>query len=294
MDELQHTANTLIEALPYIRKWSGKTVVIKYGGHAMTDDALKRSVAEDIVLLHYVGINVVVVHGGGPMITSMMDRLGCEAKFVCGLRVTDAETMDVAQMVLVGLINQELVSLINTCGGKAVGLSGKDANLLRAEKLIHPEGDLGFVGRVVAIDQSVINSLTRDGHVVVVSSVGVGAEGESYNINADTVAGELAGALQAEKLITLSDVKGILRDVNDESSLISRLELDEARDLMKSDIISKGMIPKVESCILALERGVKRAHMIDGRIPHSILMELFTDQGIGTMIEGDPSLWCRE
>ncbi|MBP8951248.1 MAG: acetylglutamate kinase [Armatimonadetes bacterium] len=294
MDQLQHTANTLIEALPYIRQWSGKTVVIKYGGHAMTDDALKRSVAEDIVLLRYVGINVVVVHGGGPMITKMMDRLGCEAKFVCGLRVTDADTMDVAQMVLVGLINQELVSLINTCGGKAVGLSGKDANLLRAEKLIHPEGDLGFVGKVIAIDQSVINSLTRDGHVVVVSSVGVGAQGESYNINADTVAGELAGALKAEKLITLSDVKGILRDVKDESSLISRLELHEARDLMTSDIISKGMIPKVESCVLALERGVKRAHMIDGRIPHSILMELFTDQGIGTMIEGDPSLWSGE
>ena len=288
MEHCRQTAETLIEALPYIRTWSGKTVVMKYGGNAMVDENLKRSVAQDIVLLRYVGINVVLVHGGGPMISSMMDRLGLEPKFVGGLRVTDEATMEVAQMVLVGLINQELVSLINHCGAKAVGISGKDADLLRAEKIQHPDGDLGFVGRVTSIDSTVINSLTAAGHVVVVSSIGVGEQGESYNINADTAAGELAGALNAEKLITLSDVRGIFRAIDDEDSLISRLDLDEARALMQSDIISKGMIPKLESCIQALDKGVRRAHMIDGRIPHSILMELFTDHGIGTMIDGRP------
>ena len=285
MEQLMQKAQTLIEALPYIRKWAGKTVVVKYGGHAMEDDALKRNVAEDIVLLHYVGIKVVVVHGGGPAINTMMDRLGLESKFISGLRVTDESTMEVAQMVLVGQINQELVSLINACGGRALGLSGKDANLLRAEKIQHPDGDLGFVGNITCIDSSVIDTLTDGGYVVVISSIGVGPHGESYNINADTVAGDLAAALGAEKLLALSDVRGILRDVKDETSLISRLTLDEARALMTSGIISKGMIPKLESCINALEKGVKRAHMIDGRIPHGILMELFTDQGIGTMIE---------
>lgn len=285
MEQLKQTAQTLIEALPYIQKWSGKTVVVKYGGNAMTDEELKRSVAQDLVLLHYVGIRVVVVHGGGPAISEMMDRLGLEGRFVGGLRVTDGPTMEVAQMVLVGQINQDLVSLINASGGKAVGLSGKDANLIRCEKLEHPEGDLGMVGKVVATDCSVIDTLTGAGYVVVISSIGVGENGESYNVNADTVAGELAGALKAEKLVALSDVRGIFRDVEDESSLISKLTLAEARELMASDIISKGMIPKLESCVIALEKGVQRAHMIDGRIPHSILMELFTDQGIGTMIQ---------
>lgn len=291
MDQLQQQAQTLIEALPYIRQWAGKTVVVKYGGNAMTDDALKRSVAEDLVLLHYVGIKVVAVHGGGPMISTMMDRLGLEPRFVGGLRVTDEETMQIAQMVLVGQINQELVSLINAAGGRALGLSGKDANLIRCQKMDHPDGDLGLVGRVTAMDCSVLHTLTDAGYIVVVSSVGVGENGESYNVNADTVAGELAGALRAEKLITLSDVRGLLRDVKDETSLISRLTLSEARDLMGSGVVSQGMIPKLESCIIALEHGVRRAHMIDGRIPHAILMELFTDKGIGTMIEAPGAPW---
>jgi acetylglutamate kinase len=195
--------------------------------------------------------------------------------------------MEIAQMVLVGQINQELVSLINAAGGKALGLSGKDANLIRCEKICHPEGDLGYVGQIVSMDTSVIDTLTAAGFVVVISSIGVGAEGESYNVNADTVAGALAGQLGAEKLLTLSDVRGILQDVKQPESLISRLTLAEARELVGSSIISKGMIPKLESCVLALEKGVRRAHMIDGRIPHSILMELFTDRGIGTMIEGE-------
>jgi len=288
---LMHKAQTLIEALPYIRKWAGKTVVIKYGGNAMTDDSLKRSVAEDLVLLHYVGIKVVAVHGGGPAINTMMDRLGLEPRFVSGLRVTDEPTMEVAQMVLVGSINQELVSLVNAAGGRAIGLSGKDANLIRCEKLQHPDGDLGLVGKIVSMDPSVLETLTSNGYIVVVSSIGAGADGESYNVNADTVAGELAGTLKAEKLVTLSDVRGLFRDIKDENSLISHLTIGQARELTSSDIISKGMIPKLESCVIAVEKGVRRAHMIDGRVPHSILMELFTDKGIGTMIEGEPTPW---
>lgn len=292
MQQLMQNAQTLIEALPYIRRWSGKTVVVKYGGHAMTNDALKRSVAEDLVLLHFVGIKVVAVHGGGPAISDLIERLGLETGYVGGLRVTDEATMEIAQMVLVGQIGQDLVSLVNAGGGRAVGLSGKDASLFRCEKLRHPEGDLGLVGKITNIDCSAIHTLTDAGYMVVISPIGVGEQGESYNLNADTAAGELAGALNAEKLVTLSDVRGILRDVSDEGSLISRLTLEEARALMETEIISKGMIPKLESCIVALERGVRRAHMIDGRIPHSILMELFTDEGIGTMIEG-ASPWAK-
>ena len=291
MDDLMHKAQILIEALPYIRQWSGKTVVVKYGGNAMTDDKLKRSVAEDLALLHFVGVKVVAVHGGGPAINEMLDRLGLEPKFVAGRRVTDAPTMEVAQMVLVGSINQELVSLINSAGGRAIGLSGKDANLIRCEKLQHPDGDLGMVGKICSMDASVLHTLTKDGYIVVVSSIGVGDAGESYNINADTVAGELAGVLKAQKLVTLSDVRGLFRDITDPDSLISHLSLDEARALMQSDAISRGMIPKLESCVIALEKGVNRAHMIDGRIPHAVLMELFTDAGIGTMIEGAAMPW---
>ena len=288
MEQLKQTAQTLIEALPYIREWSGKTIVVKYGGNAMTDDALKHTVAEDLVLLHYVGIKVVVVHGGGPMISDMLDRLGLECTFVSGLRVTDEPTMEVAQMVLVGGVSQELVSLINAHGGKALGLSGKDASLIRCEKIDHPDGDLGFVGRITSIDCSVIDTLTADGYMVVISSIGVGPDGESYNINADTVAGEMAVALGAEKLVTLSDVPGILRDVDDEHSLIGKLTVPEGRELLEAGAVNKGMIPKLESCITAAHRGVHRAHLIDGTLPHAILMELFTDEGIGTMIEGSP------
>lgn len=284
-DIYRERMHVLTEALPYIRQWQGKTVVVKYGGAAMDDPTLRDSVAKDLALLHYVGIRVVVVHGGGPQVTDMMKRLGLEAKFVGGLRVTDAATMEVAQMVLVGLVNKELVSLIQKHGGKAVGLSGKDAGLIQATKLQHEAGDLGSVGDIVAVDTSVIDVLTDAGYVVVVSTIGIGEGGESYNINADTAAGAVATALSAEKLIVLSDIPGLLDNVEDENSLLSQLTPAQAQDLVAAGKVSKGMIPKLEACLLAIEGGVPRAHMIDGRLPHSMLIELFTDAGIGTMIE---------
>lgn len=283
-DTYRQRMHVLTEALPYIRQWQGQTVVVKYGGAAMDDPELRNSVAKDLALLHYVGIRVVVVHGGGPQVTDMMSRLGLQAKFVGGLRVTDEATMEVAQMVLVGLVNKELVSLIQKHGGKAVGLSGKDAGLIRATKLEHAAGDLGSVGDIVAVDTSVIDVLTDAGYVVVVSTIGIGEAGESYNINADTAAGAVATALRAEKLIVLSDIPGLLDDVNDETSLISQLTPEAAQELVAAGKVSKGMIPKLQSCLLAIEGGVPRAHMIDGRLPHSMLIELFTDAGIGTML----------
>lgn len=285
MNKLQQTADTLIEALPYIREWSGKTFVIKYGGAAMTDEVLKRSVAQDIALLHYVGIKVVIVHGGGPEISQMMQRMGKEPTFVEGRRVTDAETMEIAQMVLVGKINQEIVSMINAAGARAVGLSGKDARMIVARKLEHPDMDLGYAGEVVSIDRRIIDTLTAAGYVVVVSSIGSGDNGQSYNINADTVAGAIAAALPAAKLLVLSDVRGVMRDVNDPNTLISVLSATEARQLQDEGVISEGMIPKVESCLRALEGGVPRAHLLDGRIRHCLLMEVFTDRGVGSMIQ---------
>jgi len=285
MQKLEQTAKTLIEALPYIREWSGKTFVIKYGGAAMTDEALKRSVAQDLALLHYVGIKVVIVHGGGPEISQMMQRMGKEPTFVEGRRVTDEETMEIAQMVLVGKINQEIVSMINAAGARAVGLSGKDARMIVARKLEHPDMDLGYVGEVVSIDRRIIDTLTAAGYVVVASSIGSGDNGQSYNINADTVAGDVAAALQAEKLLVLSDVRGVMRDVDDPNTLISVLSAAEARQLQDEGVISEGMIPKVESCLRALEGGVPRAHLLDGRIRHCLLMEVFTDRGVGSMIQ---------
>ncbi len=286
MDQLQQRVSTLIEALPYIQQWSGKTVVVKYGGAAMTDPDLQRSVAQDLVLLRYVGINVVVVHGGGPKITEMMQRLGLEPQFVQGLRVTDAETMEIVQMVLVGGVNQHIVSLINAAGGRAVGVSGKDANLITARKK-SGEADLGFVGEVVHINPEVIVSLTGAGYTVVVSSIGTDADGQSYNINADTVAGHLATAVQAIKLIMLSDVAGLLENPDDPNSVISELTISEAEDMLKTGLVGEGMIPKLRSCLTALAGGVGRTHLIDGRTPHALLMELFTDTGIGTMIPGE-------
>lgn len=286
MEELQQRAGTLIEALPYIQQWSGKTVVVKYGGAAMTDPDLQRSVAQDLVLLRYVGINVVVVHGGGARISQMMARLGMEPQFVEGLRVTDAETMEIAQMVLVGGINQEIVSLINAAGGQAVGISGKDANMIIARKKT-ADVDLGFVGEVADINPQVITTLTEVGYTVVVSSVGTDSEGQSYNINADTVAGHLAAAVQAIKLIILSDVPGLLENPDDPNSLISELTANEAENMLKTDQVGEGMVPKLQSCLTALAGGVQRTHLIDGRLPHSLLMELFTDAGIGTMIHAD-------
>ncbi len=287
MEDLQRRADTLIEALPYIQQWAGKTIVVKYGGAAMTDPQMQDNVAQDIVLLRYVGINVVVVHGGGQPITEMMKRLGIEPKFASGLRVTDAETMEIAQMVLVGNVNQQLLSLINTAGGRAVGLSGKDANMIISCKKESGEADLGFVGEIVHIDTKVIHTLIEAGYIPVISSVGADSEGQSYNINADTVAGQLSCELQATKLVTLSDVAGLLEDPDDPTTLIGKLTAGEAKALIAEGNVAEGMIPKLESCIQAVAGGVERAHIIDGCTPHALLMELFTDAGIGTMISAE-------
>ncbi|NLM46529.1 MAG: acetylglutamate kinase [Firmicutes bacterium] len=284
-------AKILIEALPYIRTFADKTFVIKYGGHAMVSDELKKSVMMDIILLKYIGINPIVVHGGGTEVTQMLKRLGKETVFANGLRVTDAETMEVVEMVLTGKINKEIVSLINRHGGKAVGLSGKDSNLLVARRR-PPERvsgsdelvDLGFVGEIVRVNPDVIHSLSREGYIPVISSIASGPDGESLNINADHVAGELAAALGAEKLILLTDVEGIFASADDPSTLISSLPKDQALAMIEAGKINKGMIPKVEACLTALEHNVKRTHIIDGRLPHSLLLEIFTDHGIGTMV----------
>ena len=284
-------AKILIEALPYIRTFADKTFVIKYGGHAMVSDELKKSVMMDIILLKYIGINPIVVHGGGTEVTQMLKRLGKETVFANGLRVTDAETMEVVEMVLTGKINKEIVSLINRHGGKAVGLSGKDSNLLVARRR-PPERvsgsdelvDLGFVGEIVRVNPDVIHSLSREGYIPVISSIASGPDGESLNINADHVAGELAAALGAEKLILLTDVEGIFASADDPSTLISSLRKDQALAMIEAGKINKGMIPKVEACLTALEHNVKRTHIIDGRLPHSLLLEIFTDHGIGTMV----------
>ncbi len=284
MEDLHKRAETLIEALPYIQQWTGKSIVVKYGGAAMTDPEMQGRVAQDVVLLRYVGIEVVVVHGGGNRITEMMDRLDMESEFVDGLRVTDADTMQVAQMVLVGEVNPQLVSLINAVGGRAVGLSGKDANTILCCKKQSTQGDLGFVGEIVRIDTEVIRALTEAGYIPVISSIGADTDGQSYNINADTVAGELAAALGACKLVTLSDVRGLLADPADPDTLISELTVNEAEALLSAGKVREGMIPKLESCVQAVRGGVDHAHLIDGRIPHALLMELFTDAGIGTMV----------
>jgi len=286
-------AHTLIEALPYIRTFFGKTFVIKYGGNAMISPELKKAVMLDVILLKYVGLNPVLVHGGGPEINEMMRRVGKEPEFVGGLRVTDAETMEIVQMVLVGKVNQEIVSLINQYGGKAVGLSGKDGNLIvarrRPPQKVQADGetsvvDLGYVGDVESVNPEIIQILSQEGYIPVISSIGVGLDGESYNINADVVAGEIAAALKADKLIMLTDVEGIFADPSDPGSLISTLETEAARSLIAQGVISRGMIPKVEACIKAVESGVTRTHIIDGRRIHSILLEIFTDKGIGTMV----------
>jgi acetylglutamate kinase len=293
MDSLIAKAGVLIEALPYIRKFAGKTFVIKYGGHAMVSEELKNSVTQDIVLLKFIGINPIVVHGGGGEITALMEKLGKKAFFAGGLRVTDKETMEVVEMVLIGKINQEIVSLLNKHGGRAVGLSGKDSNLLMARKRppvqVFVEGkeqsiDLGCVGDVVTVSPEVINTLSSNGYIPVISSVGVSPEGEGLNINADHVAGELAAALGAEKLIILTDVEGILEKPEDPGSLISSLHRQKVREMIISGKISSGMIPKVEACVRALNNNVSRTHIIDGRISHSMLLEIFTDKGIGTMV----------
>ncbi|MDY7015317.1 MAG: acetylglutamate kinase [Cyanobacteriota bacterium] len=272
----------LSEALPYIQQFTGRTVVVKYGGAAMKDSSLKDKVIRDIVFLSCVGLRPVVVHGGGPEINSWLAKLNIEPQFKDGLRVTDADTMDVVEMVLVGRVNKELVALINQAGGIAVGLCGKDGNLIEARHL-GKEG-VGFVGEVSHIDTRVIESLVNSGYIPVISSVAADETGQAHNINADTVAGEIAAALGAEKLILLTDTPGILRDYKDLSSLIARLDIQQARELIKEGVVAGGMIPKVQCCVRSLAQGVRAAHIIDGRIPHAILLEIFTDEGIGSMI----------
>lgn len=274
----------LSEALPYIQQFAGRTVVVKYGGAAMKDSMLKDKVIRDIVFMSCVGIRPVVVHGGGPEINSWLDKLGIEPQFKNGLRVTDSATMDVVEMVLVGRVNKELVSLINRAGGQAVGLCGKDGNLFNAR----PEGQegIGFVGEVTSVRINLLESLVNGGYIPVVSSVAADLEGQAYNINADTVAGELAAALGAEKLILLTDTAGILRDYKDPSTLIPKLSIQDARDLIDTGVVAGGMIPKVKCCVRSLAQGVKAAHIIDGRLPHALLLEIFTDTGIGSMLVG--------
>jgi acetylglutamate kinase len=272
----------LSEALPYIQQFAGRTVVVKYGGAAMKESTLKDKVIRDVVFLACVGLRPVVVHGGGPEINSWLGKLGIEAQFKNGLRVTDAATMDVVEMVLVGRVNKELVSLINRAGGKAVGLCGKDGNLIKAR----PEGreGIGFVGEVNSVDTKLVESLVNSGYIPVVSSVAADETGQAYNINADTVAGEIAAALGAEKLILLTDTAGILKDYKDPSTLIAKVDIQQARELIGSGIVAGGMIPKVTCCVRSLAQGVRAAHIIDGRIPHALLLEIFTDEGIGSMI----------
>lgn len=272
----------LSEALPYIQEFSGRTVVIKYGGAAMKDGHLKETVMRDIVFLSCVGLRPIVVHGGGPEINSWLTKLNIEPQFRNGLRVTDAATMDVVEMVLVGRVNKEIVSLINKAGGAAVGLCGKDGGLIRAR----PQGDegIGFVGEVSAMNPRLIEALVKDGYIPVISSVAADDDGQAYNINADTVAGEIAAALGAEKLILLTDTPGILENYKDPSTLIAKLDIQQARKLIESGIVGGGMIPKVNCCVRSLAQGVKASHIIDGRIPHALLLEIFTDAGIGSMI----------
>ena len=284
-------ANVLVEALPYIRRFYDKTVVIKYGGSAMEEERLKRNFALDVVLLKYIGMNPVIVHGGGPQIGQLLTKLGKKSEFIEGMRVTDKETMDVVEMVLVGKVNKEIVSLINQQGGKAVGLSGKDGGLINAKKLKITKSrgkskppeviDIGMVGEVKAINPGVIESLERENFIPVIAPIGVGEEGETYNINADLVAGKVASALKAEKLILLTDVEGVM---DEKKQLIPSLDAKQAKRMMTQKIISSGMIPKVNCCLAALEEGVIKTHIIDGRVDHAVLLEIFTDVGIGTQI----------
>jgi len=291
LEKLIEKVTTLLEALPYIKEFYGKTVVIKYGGNAMVNEELKRAFAEDVVLLKYVGINPVIVHGGGPQIGELLQKLKIPTKFVGGMRVTDRETMNVVEMVLVGQVNKEIVKLINSHGGNAVGLSGKDGNLIVAEKIDSKEYlsqvrapeiiDLGFVGKVKRVNPEIVNKLLESKFIPVIAPVGIGEDFEAYNINADLVAGEMAAALKAEKLIMLTDVEG-LKDRT--GQLIRSLSRSQISDLIEEGTVSGGMIPKVKACEIALTGGVKKAHIIDGRLRHSILLELFTQEGIGTEI----------
>lgn len=281
----QAKAEVLVGAIPYIRKFRNETVVIKYGGSAMVDSQLKKSVIRDIAMLKYLGINPIVVHGGGKEISALLARMGKESVFVDGLRVTDSETASVAEMVLSGSIGKSLVENLESMGIKACGINGKDGHTMMAKKLVDEKGrDLGFVGEIEKVDVSLIKTLIDADYVPVISPVGVDSYSQTYNINADYAASAIAGALHAEKLVFLTDVEGILKDKNDPSSIISRMNADEAKRLMHEGVIKGGMIPKVECCLDALEKGVQTVHVLDGRLPHSILLEIFTAEGIGTMM----------
>ena len=283
MTNAMQTAEILVEALPYIKKFYGKTVVIKYGGNAMINEDLKNSVMKDIVLLKFIGMNPVVVHGGGPEINDMLGKIGKESRFVNGLRYTDEETIDVVQMVLAGKVNKRLVQLIEDHGGEAVGICGLDGKMIKAKK--YEGDDIGFVGDITEIDTTLIDTLIKKGYVPVVSTVGGGENGEVFNINADTAASKIAAALGAEKLLLMTDIRGLLQNKDDENTLIEVVRVSEVPSLKALNIISGGMIPKVDCCVEAVRRGVKRAHIIDGRIEHSILIELLSDQGVGTMFQ---------
>jgi len=284
-------ARVLVESLPYIQRFAGKTVVIKYGGNAMVDEQLKQSFARDIVLMKAVGLNPVVVHGGGPQIGNMLKRIGKQSEFVQGMRVTDDETMDVVEMVLGGLVNKEIVSLINRHGGRAVGLTGKDGQLIRAKKLVMTRNmpelqapeiiDIGHVGEVERIDTRLIDMLAKDDFIPVIAPIGVGEDGLSYNINADLVAGTLAATLRAEKLILLTNIAGLL---DKSGNLIPRLTAEEVNGLVADGTIYGGMLPKINSALAAVQNGAKSAHIIDGRVEHAVLLEIFTDEGVGTLI----------
>jgi len=296
METIIKKAEILIEALPYIQRLHGKTIVIKYGGNAMINDELKNAVMEDITLLKFIGLNPVVVHGGGPDINKMLDKLDIKSEFVNGLRVTDKKTMEVAQMVLVGNTNKEIVAMLNQKGGKAIGLCGIDGNLIECEQykavVDGAERDIGFVGKITNINSKLLELIASDEYIPVIAPIGVGKDGRSYNINADTVAGEIAAALKAEKLMLLTDVEGVKMSP-DSPEVLHALTAAQVHELIDRKIINGGMIPKVMGCLDALERGVGRTHIIDGRIPHCILLEIFTNKGIGTMIMREKVLYHK-
>ncbi|MDD6128705.1 MAG: acetylglutamate kinase [Veillonellaceae bacterium] len=286
-------AAILVDALPYIQEFYGKTVVIKYGGNAMVSDDLKEKVMEDIALLKYIGVRPVIIHGGGPEITGFLKKVGKETNFVSGLRVTDEETVEIAEMVLDGKVNSEIVNLLNHRGVKAVGISGKDAGLIRAKKKLatvydgddKKKVDIGYVGQVEDVDTGILDDLLEGGYIPVIAPIGVDEDGMSYNINADYVAAEIAGALHAEKLLLLTDIEGVYKDYHDKTTFLSSLTQSEAREYIKTGVISGGMIPKIEACLRALDAGAGKSHIIDGRLPHAILLELLTSKGIGTQVE---------
>ena len=282
----EHWADLLVQAMASLKQWCGKIVVVKYGGNAMLNDDLKAAVMKDLVLLHTIGVHVVLVHGGGPEINKMLERVGKESKFVNGLRYTDDETMEIVQMVLTGKLNKDIVGLLLQEGGKAVGLSGVDSGLLRAKKINKDGTDLGFVGEVTEVHPEIVSSMLEQGFIPVISTVALGENGDNnrYNINADTAAAKIAVALRAEKFIQLTNVSGVLKDINDPKSLITRIPAANVPHLIESGVIAGGMIPKVECCMIASKGGVPRTHIIDGRVPHSLLIEMFSDRGIGTMI----------